>query len=379
MKITLIALESVSLAVLLMLLYGSIFEVNRKLIKNRAYTMAVVSSIIAVITDITAWGLNGIPRYSAISFVADLLAFLMGYMMTFFFCIYLIQNIREKRPVPKMHVKCLSMALILSMIFVIAGAFMRRVFYIEDGFYRPGDWYVYTQIFNFLVMIYCLILITANARMLGVHDTVALLSYFIFPAITTFLHIIWPDISLTYVAIMFSELTIYIMLQAEQEADFRVREKALTEASRTDTLTKLQNRRAYDEKKEAIKNLPQVGAIFCDVNGLKYTNDNFGHKAGDELINGFAAILRDHFRYDDIFRISGDEFVILLGGTGEDLYKRRVDDLAKILSSQDIPVAAMGASYGKGEDVLKIINEAEERMYAEKEAFHKKYPDYKGR
>lgn len=77
-------------------------------------------------------------------------------------------------------------------------------------------------------------------------------------------------------------------------------------------LTGLLNRRAYDNACKMLIGNCQVGVIFCDVNSLKYTNDIFGHEAGDKLIKSFASILKNSFRNDETFRISGDEFVILL-------------------------------------------------------------------
>ena len=77
-------------------------------------------------------------------------------------------------------------------------------------------------------------------------------------------------------------------------------------------LTGLLNRRAYDNTCKMLIGNCQVGVIFCDVNSLKYTNDIFGHEAGDKLIKSFASILKNSFRNDETFRISGDEFVILL-------------------------------------------------------------------
>ena len=63
-------------------------------------------------------------------------------------------------------------------------------------------------------------------------------------------------------------------------------------------LTGLLNRRAYDNACKMLIGNRQVGVIFCDVNSLKYTNDIFGHEAGDKLIKSFASILKNSFRND---------------------------------------------------------------------------------
>ncbi len=79
----------------------------------------------------------------------------------------------------------------------------------------------------------------------------------------------------------------------------------------TDALTGLKNRRAYDELLKQEENEGGLGAVFCDLNQLKYTNDRLGHKAGDQLLVRFADLLKEAFPEGEICRISGDEFVVL--------------------------------------------------------------------
>jgi PAS domain S-box-containing protein len=82
-----------------------------------------------------------------------------------------------------------------------------------------------------------------------------------------------------------------------------------------DQLTGIYNRRYFEEvlqKTDTQENLP-ISIIMADVNGLKLTNDIFGHTAGDELLMKAAQIMKDHCREEDqVARIGGDEFVIIL-------------------------------------------------------------------
>ena len=160
------------------------------------------------------------------------------------------------------------------------------------------------------------------------------------------MHYVVPQISLTFIGSMFSQFTVYIMLQAEQEKDFRERERLMIEISRTDTLTGLQNRRAYVEALEKFKDESSVGVLFLDINGLKYTNDHFGHKAGDELIHGFARIISEHFSYDNIFRISGDEFVVITTAVRKKDLERIVNKFQKAQIRDGKPISASGLSLG---------------------------------
>lgn len=85
-----------------------------------------------------------------------------------------------------------------------------------------------------------------------------------------------------------------------------------------DALTHLYNRKAFKREVEnKIKNSPQcIGAmIFADLDNLKYTNDMYGHEAGDMLIKNAAELFRSFSNVGGITaRISGDEFAIYIHG-----------------------------------------------------------------
>ncbi|MEM5770882.1 MAG: diguanylate cyclase, partial [Bacillota bacterium] len=85
-----------------------------------------------------------------------------------------------------------------------------------------------------------------------------------------------------------------------------------------DSLTGLYNRRYVEEmmaRPDTAAQLP-VSVIMADVNGLKITNDVFGHKAGDALLESVAALMRKCCNEGNLIaRWGGDEFVILMPGT----------------------------------------------------------------
>ena len=102
-----------------------------------------------------------------------------------------------------------------------------------------------------------------------------------------------------------------IVLTAQKDAYYhRIREVA-----DSDPLTGLFNRRYYEEQLErytAENRLERLTLISVDVNRLKYTNDTMGHEAGDELLTGAAACLKDSFSdAHAVCRIGGDEFMVI--------------------------------------------------------------------
>ena len=97
------------------------------------------------------------------------------------------------------------------------------------------------------------------------------------------------------------------------------REEHLVRISLTDEMTRLFNRRCYDEdlRVNGEGNLPEDLVLFSvDVNGLKTVNDTKGHAAGDELIKGAADVLSFSVgKAGKVYRIGGDEFAAIVHTT----------------------------------------------------------------
>ena len=96
--------------------------------------------------------------------------------------------------------------------------------------------------------------------------------------------------------------------------------RKMTALANTDGLTGVKNKIAYDAEVERInkdiKSGEKVnfGVVMIDLNYLKNTNDEYGHDAGDEALIELTKIICDTFKHSPVYRIGGDEFVILLRG-----------------------------------------------------------------
>jgi diguanylate cyclase (GGDEF)-like protein len=91
----------------------------------------------------------------------------------------------------------------------------------------------------------------------------------------------------------------------------------MDEAANVDALTKVRNKRAYDlEMERCDRNLAQgetnIGIGMIDLNFLKQTNDEYGHEYGDMLLQSLCQMICQVFKHSPVFRIGGDEFVVLL-------------------------------------------------------------------
>ena len=115
------------------------------------------------------------------------------------------------------------------------------------------------------------------------------------------------------------ELTTFFIASEIANNQFIDRLKAMNE---TDLLTGVMNRNAMNARVSALEGNAQasprgMGVVFADMNGLKYVNDHQGHMAGDMLLKNAAIILQSTFVGDEIYRVGGDEFLILLRDTDE--------------------------------------------------------------
>ena len=153
------------------------------------------------------------------------------------------------------------------------------------------------------------------------------------------------------------------------------RDEKIRYLSSHDVLTGLYNRGHFQEAMKSIdtpENLP-LSVIFADLNGLKMTNDIFGHAAGDELILKASRILVDSCREGEmVARVGGDEFVILLPRTDFAGASKVIDRIR--LGFSEARVAAVKCSISLGCDtktsvetsMQEAIANAENAMYKDK-------------
>ncbi len=160
--------------------------------------------------------------------------------------------------------------------------------------------------------------------------------------------------------------------------DYSEKKKRLDEIehlSYHDQLTGLFNRRYYEaviERLDREQFLP-LALVMVDVNGLKLTNDAFGHKVGDNLLVTVANILRSACRLEDIVaRIGGDEFVILLPSTTDEYVKQFIQKIASLAADEKVNNVIVSVSIGHAikysmqEDMDDIFIMAEDTMYRHK-------------
>ncbi len=148
--------------------------------------------------------------------------------------------------------------------------------------------------------------------------------------------------------------------------------------SQTDPLTEINNRYSYSQfLSEMRENHPKLLAtLFIDINKLKETNDLYGHDAGDKLIIDAASFLKKYFS-DSIYRVGGDEFVVLESCESKERFEEKITLLKKELQSSKTVFLSLGYAFSECYEELALkISLAEQNMYKDKEAFYKRNERY---
>ena len=162
----------------------------------------------------------------------------------------------------------------------------------------------------------------------------------------------------------------------------RKRQQEILSLSYIDPLTKLNNRRFYDQARVELDRAGHypLSVILADVNGLKLTNDAFGHEAGDELLQMVGATLPTVCpRKATLTRIGGDEFVILLPHCDEAEARRIIERAIEAFAHKrvhDVPVSVSFGHAVKSEASAPfetIFKQAEDEMYQNKLAINLRY------
>lgn len=255
----------------------------------------------------------------------------------------------------------------LDIIFLTIGAINGQLFSVSEGAVTDQPWSNYIAIGPLICFVVIFVFLIIKAKKIGLANTFFFMFYLFMPVIAGILKLFSPEFEVGYIAFALAIMAIYVMIHSRIIAEANVRVAISKELSRKDELTGLKNRRSYNETIDAEPRGRTIGAIFCDINSLKTVNDTRGHETGDELIKKTAEVLTQSFPYADVFRISGDEFVIIVNNL--DNFDERINDLANNLKNNG-EIASFGYSIGKDNNKVGLIKSAEQMMYQAKKRYY---------
>ncbi|ACP25470.1 GGDEF family protein [Sinorhizobium fredii NGR234] len=151
----------------------------------------------------------------------------------------------------------------------------------------------------------------------------------------------------------------------------------------TDSLTRLGNRRAFDETLAAVYNNEQLrnytGLLVVDIDHFKKVNDSFGHPVGDKILSTVGTVIRANLRRDAfVARTGGEEFAVILSDSTQEECMQAADRIRSVLANTPFKNSKTGVNYGPitlsvgvcmataADDPLDLYHKADIALYAAK-------------
>lgn len=234
--------------------------------------------------------------------------------------------------------------IIVNLVFVILSYGNDLIFNISEQnvFSRGGLSYITSSISAF-ILIYSMVKIYLHKNKIRKQEYIPLMLYSVPPLISGIFLMIFKDMNFVFNSLIISNLIIYIYIQSK--------------ITSTDFLTGLFNKREYEFvikqlKANKLRGL-ELSGMMIDINDFKKINDEFGHKLGDEALITVAKIIKSTVRKQDgVFRVGGDEFMVIITSEEhniiDDVIDRINDQLTKFNQTKTYPFVL---SFSLGKDI----------------------------
>lgn len=257
---------------------------------------------------------------------------------------------------------------LISIVLLVINIFYPLVFSVSDGRYQRGFAYIIFLIFAAFYILDSLYLYVKRVKKNGSLKLFPVHIFLIPVILGVVIQAFFVEIAITWTSIAISVAG--IMTALKNEIIF------------TDCLTGLYNR-VYLEflhKRACNKKDCWVSGIMIDLNGFKQINDNYGHAEGDLALCIVADLLRKSFsEYSVVTRYAGDEFVIMLNTTDDQLIQKIIKSAKKNFVTEneksDKPYqlsASMGYAITNlsNETIDDFMNRIDEQMYQDKMKYY---------
>jgi diguanylate cyclase (GGDEF)-like protein len=168
--------------------------------------------------------------------------------------------------------------------------------------------------------------------------------------------------------------------QIRREQEYARNLSVARKMATVDSLTGVKNKHAYAEWEEKFNTAIKTGqqepfaVVVCDINSLKAVNDLYGHKAGDACIKNACEKICHVFSHSPVFRMGGDEFVVLLTGVDYSQRKKLMEeinavpsDLSKIKIGETIAAGMAEYKESRHDSLQSVLEEADRAMYEKKQ------------
>ena len=195
------------------------------------------------------------------------------------------------------------------------------------------------------------------------------------PVYTLSMYYVFPRSIIIALFYPVSNSIINIISMARKQAD------EMEQMADVDLMTGVYNKSKYLRMvTDGFNNEEQVAVIFWDTNNLKLINDTLGHEKGDIMITAICECIKSISDGEDaspIFRVGGDEFIMVIREGNENIVKGKLDEFDRKMREKTLEVglglsASVGYACGSGDMIKSVIKQADSMMYKEKKIFHAK-------
>lgn len=257
---------------------------------------------------------------------------------------------------------------LISIVLLVINIFYPLVFSVSDGRYQRGFAYIIFLIFAAFYILDSLYLYVKRVKKNGSLKLFPVHIFLIPVILGVVIQTFFVEIAITWTSIAISVAG--IMTALKNEIIF------------TDCLTGLYNREYLEflHKRACNKKDCWVSGIMIDLNGFKQINDNYGHAEGDLALCIVADLLRKSFsEYGVVTRYAGDEFVIMLNTTDDQLIQKIIKSAKKNFvteNEKNDKLYQLSASMGyaitnlSNETIDDFMNRIDEQMYQDKMKYY---------
>lgn len=257
---------------------------------------------------------------------------------------------------------------LISIVLLVINIFYPLVFSVSDGRYQRGFAYIIFLIFAAFYILDSLYLYVKRVKKNGSLKLFPVHIFLIPVILGVVIQTFFVEIAITWTSIAISVAG--IMTALKNEIIF------------TDCLTGLYNREYLEflHKRACNKKDCWVSGIMIDLNGFKQINDNYGHAEGDLALCIVADLLLKSFsEYGVVTRYAGDEFVIMLNTTDDQLIQKIIKSAKKNFvteNEKNDKLYQLSASMGyaitnlSNETIDDFMNRIDEQMYQDKMKYY---------
>ncbi|MCR5324323.1 MAG: GGDEF domain-containing protein [Lachnospiraceae bacterium] len=347
----------------------------------KAYRRFLIAVLVYYVTDIF-WGIIESQKMAILLFADTSVYFIAMAAGILFWTQYVVTYLDEKRKLSTLLAHTGRLIAVIIAALSIINIFVPVLFVVDEQcVYKalPARYGVLAaQIILLLVIsIYAFTLIIRHSTEKGErYRTVGMFGLIMAVFLTA--QIWFTYLPFYGIAFMLGTCLLRAFVIGEEKEEYARQLLQVRSTASIDPLTGVRNRHAYLDEEEKIDQMirdgqtPEVALVLLDINDLKKINDSQGHQAGDEYIKNACKIVCETFKHSPVFRLGGDEFIVLVQGDDYEV----VDDLVQSIADHNAEakenggiVIACGMSKYEDEDNMSIVFEhADHDMYDNKNA-----------